>query len=57
MATEEVPGFEKKIFKMLHAIDDKKYLLQAIEMTIPIYEKMNRCETVGYLKKVLGDLK
>ena len=57
VANEEVPVLENQIFNVLQKIDDKGYLLQAIEMTIPIYDKMNRTETVEYLKNVLQELK
>lgn len=57
IAKEEIPVLENQIFDVLQKINDKTYLLQAIEMTIPIYEKMNRVETVEHLKIVLRRLK
>ena len=57
VANKEVPFFEKQILSVLQDIRDKAYLLQAIEMTIPIYEKMHRKDTVDCLRKVLCDLK
>ena len=57
VANGEVPTLEKQILNVLQKIEEKIYLLQAIEMTIPIYDKMTRTETVEYLKKVLQELK
>jgi len=57
IATKEIPVFEKQILKVLQKIEDKFYLLQATEMTIPIYEKMQRKDTVDFLKTLFNQLK
>ena len=57
VANDEVPIFEKQVLNLLKKIEDKAYLLQAIELTIPIYAKMKRDESVAYLKMVLEKLK
>jgi|GEM_PF-758157 len=57
VANEEVPILEKQMLDILKTIDEKPYLLQAIEMTIPIYSKMNRHETVNYLEILSKKLK
>jgi len=57
VANDEIPIFENQILNLLEKIEDKAYLLQAIELTIPIYAKMKRDESVAYLNMVLEKLK
>ena len=56
VANNEVLILESQMFNVFQKMDDKTYLWQAIEMTIPIYEKINRVETVNYLKGALQRL-
>lgn len=57
VAREEVPVFESQVLNVLKKVSDKTLLIQAIEMTIPIYGKMKRVHTVEYLDGILETLK
>lgn len=49
---QEIPNLEKNILDIIKKREDKVRILQALEDTIQVLNKMNRHESVDYLKKI-----
>jgi len=54
VATKEIPLLEKNVLNLIKRMKDKKYLLQAMGDTKTVLSKLNRRDSVAYLKKIEG---